>query len=89
LDIESADNKPCERITINHIFSDNHDWDVYELRHRMELGDVGVKEARKMLECEKGSKLFRVKTWMRMKYLHIPDRPAHRWCLLPLEPARV
>ena len=59
-DIGEAGNKPYERIAINHIFSDNRNWDVYELKHRNELRDVEVKEVRKMLECgKKGFKLFR------------------------------
>lgn len=59
LDIGSADNKPCERITINHIFSDNHNWDIYEFKHRGDLREVEVKEVRKMLECgEKGFKVY-------------------------------
>lgn len=59
-DVVSANNKPCERITINHIFSDNHNWEVYELKHKRELRDIEVKEVRKMLECgKKGFKLFR------------------------------
>ncbi|MDI6884688.1 MAG: transposase [Hadesarchaea archaeon] len=60
LDIRIDDFKPYPRITINHIFSHNHNWDVYELKHRHELRDVEVKEVRKMLECgKKGFKLFR------------------------------
>jgi uncharacterized protein (DUF983 family) len=59
LDIGSADNKLCERITINHIFSDNRNWGVYEFKHRGELRDVETKEVRKMLECgKKGFKVF-------------------------------
>jgi len=55
-----AENKPYERITINHIFSHNHNWEVYEFKHRGELRDVEVKEVRKMLECgKKGFKLLR------------------------------
>lgn len=55
-----AENKPYERITINHIFYDNHNWDVYEFKHRGELREVEVKEVRKMLECgKKGFKVFR------------------------------
>ena len=30
------ENKPKGRITINHIFSDNHNWDIYKLKHRRE-----------------------------------------------------
>jgi len=60
LNLESADNKPCARVTINHIFSHNHNWDVYELKHKHELREVEVKEVRKMLECgSKGFKIFR------------------------------
>ena len=59
LELGSSDKKPYERVTINRIFSDNHNWDVYELKHRLELRDVEVKEVRKMLECgRKGFKLF-------------------------------
>jgi len=60
VDVGGAGNKPCERVTINHIFSDNHNWDVYEFKHRGKLREVEVKEVRKMLECgKKGFKLFR------------------------------
>ncbi|KUO42198.1 MAG: hypothetical protein APU95_05395 [Hadesarchaea archaeon YNP_N21] len=48
-----AEDKTYERITINHIFLDNRNWEVYEFKHRSELRDVEVKEVRKMLECGK------------------------------------
>jgi len=54
------ENKPKERITINHIFSDNHNWDIYKLKHGRELREVEVKEVQKMLKCgKKGFKVFR------------------------------
>lgn len=59
-DIGEAGNKPYERITINRIFSDNHNWYVYEFKHKDELRDVETREVHKMLECGKrGFKLFR------------------------------
>ncbi len=39
-------------ITINHIFSDNHNWDAYKLRHRSEVRSVEVAEVEKMLVCQ-------------------------------------
>jgi len=53
------ENKPNKRITINHIFSDNHNWDIYTLKHRKELREIEVKEVQKMLKCgKKGFKVF-------------------------------
>ena len=48
-----------KRITINHIFSHNHNWDVYRHAHKDELRDVEIKEVEKMLNCDKlGFRLF-------------------------------
>jgi len=48
-----------QQITINHIFSDNHNWDVYRYRHRDELRYVEIVEVEKMLSCaERGYRLF-------------------------------
>jgi len=50
---------PPQHITINHIFSDNRNWDVYRYRHRDELRYVEVAEVEKMLSCtEHGYRLF-------------------------------
>jgi len=42
--------------TINHIFSHNHNWDMYALKRHSELRDVEVKEVHKMLHCQDDSK---------------------------------
>lgn len=48
-----------QQITINHIFVDNHNWDVYRYRHRDELRSVEIAEVEKMLSCaEHGYRLF-------------------------------
>ena len=39
-------------ISINHIFSHNHNWDVYRREHKDELRDVEIKEVEKMLRCK-------------------------------------
>jgi hypothetical protein len=50
---------PPQQIMINHIFSDNHNWDVYRYKHRDELRDVEIEEVEKMLSCgEQGYRLF-------------------------------
>lgn len=41
-----------QQITINHIFSHNHNWDVYLYKHRDELRTVEMEEVEKMLRCE-------------------------------------
>jgi len=41
-----------QQITINHIFSHNHNWDVYQYEHRDELRAVEIEEVEKMLRCE-------------------------------------
>jgi len=48
-----------KQITINHIFSHNHNWDVYRHAHGDELRDVEIKEVEKMLKCDTlGFRLF-------------------------------
>jgi len=42
--------------TINHIFSHNHNWDIYEYNHKDNLRDVEIKEVRKMLGCQDDSR---------------------------------
>jgi len=44
---------PPKQITINYIFSDNHNWDVYRYQHRDELRSVEIAEVEKMLSCAK------------------------------------
>lgn len=41
-----------QQITINHIFSHNHNWDVYRYKHRDELRAVEIEEVEKMIRCE-------------------------------------
>jgi len=46
-------------ISINHIFSDQHNWEVYKHDHKDELRMVEVKEVEKMLRCgELGYRLY-------------------------------
>lgn len=55
---QTAINSENHLITINHIFSDNHNWDVYKFKHRGGLRDVEVKEVEKMLQCQSDSRGF-------------------------------
>ena len=55
----SSINSTSPLITINHIFSHNHNWDVYCHVHGDELRDVEIKEVEKMLKCDTlGFRLF-------------------------------
>ena len=48
-----------KQITINHIFSHNHNWDVYQFKHLDELRPVEIEEVEKMLTCgEEGYHLY-------------------------------
>ncbi|MDY6965887.1 MAG: hypothetical protein SVM80_07965, partial [Halobacteriota archaeon] len=51
LDQTSINSNP-QTITINHIFSHNHNWDVYKFKHRGELREVEIEEVEKMLTCK-------------------------------------
>ena len=57
---ELSINPLAQRITINHIFAHNHNWDVfYQYKHRDELRSVEIDEVETMLSCgEKGYRLF-------------------------------
>ena len=50
--------KSNPQFTVKDIFLDNHNWDVYEHRHREELRQVEVDEVEKMLSCKDGSRGF-------------------------------
>lgn len=59
LDELSINHTPQKQITINHIFSHNHNWDVYRYEHRDELRSVEIDEVEKMLRCgEQGYRLY-------------------------------
>ena len=55
---QTAINSENQQITINHIFSDNHNLDVYKFKHSGELRDVEIKEVEKMLQCQSDSRGF-------------------------------
>lgn len=42
----------AKSITINRIFSDNHNWDVFSYKHASELRSVEIFEVEKMLGCQ-------------------------------------
>lgn len=46
-----GENKSSPRITINHIFSHNHNWDVYRFNNVVTLRSVEIHEVEKMLTC--------------------------------------
>jgi ribosomal protein L37AE/L43A len=53
------EDKSCSRITLNHIFSHNHNWDVYRSKHAKDLRDVEIAEVEKMLTCgDRGYRLY-------------------------------
>lgn len=41
-----------KKITINRIFSDNHNWEVFKYNHSSELRGVEINEVEKMLRCQ-------------------------------------
>lgn len=60
-----------QQITINHIFSHNHNWDVYRYNHRDELRTVEIDEVGKMLMCEDlGYRLYCCTGCSEMKVVH-------------------
>ena len=44
----------CRNLTINHIFADNHNWELYRCTHR--IRKVEEKEVQKMLTCQEESR---------------------------------
>ena len=60
-----------EQITINHIFSHNHNWDIYQYNHRDELRTVEIDEVAKMLRCEDlGYRLYCCPSCSELKVVH-------------------
>jgi hypothetical protein len=56
IDLNKQHINSSDRITINHIFSHNHNWDVYKLKHRL---SNHVEEVERMLTCrDRGYYLF-------------------------------
>lgn len=53
---QTSINPDYHRITINQIFSDNHNWDVYKFKHSNEIREAEVKEVEKMLRCQNDSR---------------------------------
>jgi len=45
-------NTPAEKITINHIFSHDNNWENYFNEHKPEIRDVEIREVYKMLHCQ-------------------------------------
>lgn len=46
-------NYRSNELTVQHIFEDNRNWDLYHLLHREKLRDVEIAEVEKMLTCQK------------------------------------
>ena len=60
-----------QQITINHIFSHNHNWEVYRYNHRDELRTVEIDEVEKMLKCEDlGYRLYCCQGCSELKVVH-------------------
>jgi hypothetical protein len=49
--LDSQEDKPYSRVTLNHIFSHNHNWDVYRFKRTDTLRAVEIEEVEKMLSC--------------------------------------
>jgi len=58
MQVDLEGHKPS--LTLNHIFSDNHNWDVYKFKYEEVLREVEIEEVNRMLTC--GDKGFRVFT---------------------------
>ena len=60
-----------KHISINHIFSHNHNWDVYRCEHKDELWDVEIKEVEKMLCCKDlGYRMYCCSGCGEVKFVH-------------------
>ena len=57
---DTANVNVWEKISINAIFSDNDNWELFKALHAKELRSVEVAEVEKMLSCQDGSRGFRV-----------------------------
>ena len=71
---QASINPAYHRITINQIFSDNHNWDVYKLEHSGELREVEIKEVEKMLSCQDDSRgyfLYQCPNCSDVKVIHL------------------
>ena len=67
----SSINSASSLITINHIFSHNHNWDVYRYKHRDEIRDVEIEEVEKMLSCgERGYCMYLCPNCGELKVIH-------------------
>jgi len=57
--------------TLNHIFSDNHNWDTYRFNHKEELREVEIEEVNRMLTCgDKGFRVFTCPKCGEVKVIH-------------------
>jgi hypothetical protein len=64
-------NSTSSLITINHIFSHNHNWDVYRYEHIGELRSVEIEEVEKMLSCgEQGYCMYLCPNCGELKVIH-------------------
>lgn len=53
---QTSINLESKGVTINQIFSDNQNWNVYRFKHIDELREVEVEEVEKMLQCQDDSR---------------------------------
>lgn len=64
-------NSELQTITINHIFSHNHNWDAYKHKHKRKLRRVETEEVEKMLTCgERGYRMYFCPTCGEVKVIH-------------------
>lgn len=68
---QTSINSEPQAITINHIFSHNHNWDVYKHKHKKKLRRVEVEEVEKMLSCgERGYRMYLCPDCGEVKVIH-------------------
>ena len=66
-------------ITINHIFSHDHNLDVYRHAYQDELRDVEIKDVEKMLKCDKlGFRFFSCPNCVEFE-LTWKSKPPSKW----------
>jgi len=69
MQVDLVGHKSC--FTLNHIFSDNHNWDVYKFGHRGMLREVEIDEVERMLTCgDRGFRVFACPNCDEVKVIH-------------------
>jgi ribosomal protein L32 len=70
INVETQENINPSKLTINYIFSHNHNWDVYKLKHK-ELSNYVIEEVERMLTCgERGYCVYECPQCGEIKIIH-------------------